>query len=119
MILVVLISSVFVACSSGPLTEKDNNTTVEYALDTPFQIRLKGSASDGDSWKLVSDNKPSIVLNSTNTSEEANEAFQTFDFTVKGIGEETIRLVYPNEQEPQRQFEIKVICGTMGRILSD
>lgn len=119
MILVVLLSSLFVACSSGPLTEKDNKTTVEYALDTPFQIRLKDGGSDGGSWKLVSDNEPSIVLNNSTDSAKANGAFQTFDFTVKGIGEETIRLVYPNEQDPQKQFEIKVICGTMGRILSD
>jgi predicted secreted protein len=117
LILIVLTLS-FAGCS-GPLTEKDNNKTVEYALDTPFQVQLKGEHSSQYSWKLSSDNKPSVVFKSKEMKTTDNEDIYTFNFLVKSMGEEKIIFVYGDLDEQIKLYEINVVCGTMGRILSE
>lgn len=116
------------SCSSGPLTEQDNNTTVEYQLDSPFQIQLEGDASGINKWVLVSKIEPTISL--TNQSAQFNKdkdkKVYTFNFKVNTDGETNVVLVYVNDAKqlendavPLKEFQVKVIAGTMGRILSD
>ncbi len=114
----VVLSFIFFGCA-GPLTEKDNNKTVEYALDAPFQVQLKGEHSSQYSWKLISDNKPSVEFKNTEVTITDNEDIYTFNFLVKSMGEEKIILTYGNDDEQIKLYEVNVICGTMGRILSE
>jgi len=113
------ISFLFAGCFSQPkpFTEDDNHTRVEFSLDTPFQIQLKGMHSSENSWRVISDND-AVVLKNTNVTTQENEDIYTFDFFVKSAGEEKITIAYGNANEQSDLFEMIIICGTMGRILS-
>ncbi|MDW5290790.1 hypothetical protein [Formosa sp. PL04] len=106
------------SCSSGPLTISDNNTKVEYQLDSPFQIQLEGDAEGKNKWVLGSEIEPVITLTDKSTSVKNDKMIYTFNFKVNTDGEKDVVLVYQNEDEPE-VFQIKVIAGTMGRILEE
>ena len=114
----VMLSLLFFGCS-GPLTEKDNKKIVEYALDTPFQVQLKAEHSSKYSWKVISDNKPSVTFENKNLTTTGDEDVYTFNFLVKSMGEEKIIIAYGDAEEQLKLFEVTVICGTMGRILAE
>ena len=107
-----------VSCS-GPLTENDNNTTVEYQLDSPFQIQLEGDADGTNKWVLNAEIEPVISLANKSTKIKDDKMIYTFDFKVNTDGEKDIVLVYENDRTPVKQFQVKVIAGTMGRILGE
>jgi len=113
------ISFLFAGCfeQAKPFTENDNHTRVEFSLDTPFQIQLKGIHSSENTWKVISDND-AVVLKNTTVTTQGNEDIYTFDFLVKSAGEEKIIIAYGNADEQSDLFEMTVVCGTMGRILS-
>jgi predicted secreted protein len=68
---------IFNGCStgaaSGKLTEKDNNRTIELEMDSPFTVDLTGDHNSGYKWKLVSDNKPAIVLIRSEITSDGNK----------------------------------------------
>jgi len=113
----------FQSCStgaaSGELTEKDNNKTIELEMDSPFTIRLTGEHGSGYRWKLVSDNKPAVILKNTDVSIQGNDDVYIFNFMVKNQGEEEVVIVFASDDVVVKTFKLKVICGTMGRILSE
>lgn len=118
-LLSLILTILFLGCSSGPLTEKDNNTSVEYALDTPFQIQLTSDHSSQNKWKLISNNMSSIIFEKVNMTTKGDKDVYTFNFLVKNMGNENIEIVYENDEELIKTFKLDVICGTMGRILSE
>ncbi|GGG50834.1 hypothetical protein [Bizionia arctica] len=107
------------SCTSGPLTETDNNTTVEYQLDSPFQIQLEGDAQGKNKWVLQSEIEPVISLTDQNTKVENNKTIYTFNFKVNTDGEKNLVLSYQTEGLESKTFQVKVIAGTMGRILEE
>lgn len=113
--LLIIVSS----CSSGPLTMSDNNTKVEYQLDSPFQIQLEGDAEGKNKWILESEIEPVITLTNKSSSVKNDKMIYTFNFKVNTDGEKDVVLVYQNEDEQPKVFQVKVIAGTMGRILED
>ena len=106
-------------CSSGPLTMSDNNTKIELQLDSPFQIQLDGDAEGENKWILESDIEPVISLTNKSTDVKDGKMIYTFNFKVNTDGEKDIVLVSQNEDGEPEVFQIKVIAGTMGRILEE
>ena len=123
LISLLLTAFIFQGCStgaaSGTLTEKNNNKTIELEMDSPFTVKLTAEHGPGYKWKLVSDNKQSVVLEKEDVITEDGKDIYTFNFKVKDQGDEVVVIVYGNEDGVQKTFKLKVICGTMGRILSE
>lgn len=118
LILVTCIITSLFSCS-GPLTELNNNSTVEYQLDSPFQIQLEGDAEGINKWLLDSQIEPIITLIDQNTIFKDGKKLYNFNFKVNVDGEKNVVLVYQNEGKQLKMFQVKVIAGTMGRILGD
>lgn len=108
----------FTACA-GPFTYEDNGSRIEMGLNDTFEVVLSGEANTGYSWRLI---KPTsfIKLESPPTLKtNGNSVEYTFNFETLVQGEETIFLVYSNDKEIKKRFEISVVIGTLGSILSD
>ena len=104
---------------TGAFTENDNGTTIELSEDDNFQIKLSGETDSQYTWQLVSHNI-SVTLNGPVTKNlMGTKEEYTFNFRTHGDGEDTVRLEYTNGLEIKRTFELKVIVGTFGRILSE
>lgn len=118
LILVTCIITSLFSCSD-PLTESNNNSTVELQLDSPFQIQLEGDAEGKNKWVLFSKTEPIITLIDQNTIFKDGKKLYNFNFKVNTDGEKKVVLIYQNEGAKLKVFQIKVIAGTMGRILGD
>ena len=117
-IVIICLTISFFSCS-GPLTERNNNSTVEYQLDSPFQIQLEGDAEGINKWVLDSQIEPIITLTDKSTNFKGGKLLYNFNFKVNVDGEKNVVLVYQNEGKQLKMFQVKVIAGTMGRILGD
>jgi inhibitor of cysteine peptidase len=109
----------------GPYTIEDSGKTIELSEDTPFEIELVGNPSTGYQWQ-VSEINEEVVKQigkadyKTEDDRIGSAGKYTFHFQAVGQGECDLRLTYtrrfePNA-EPAKTFNLKVICGTMGRI---
>jgi len=112
-------------CTSRPYTMKDNGHTAELDMDSPFEIELTGNSSAGYSWKVVKIDtnvikqigKPGYVPSDDRTGSAGTYIFrfQTVDY-----GETELVLTYSRTgQPPAKTFRMKIISGTMGRILGE
>jgi hypothetical protein len=115
----------FHSCLS-PLTEKDNGRTIEIEDESPFEINLL--AEQGMIWKVVSYNQSLIKPPQTEVVETTDASGNpiieySFNFSTHGSGESVVSLVYLKENDstefPQKTYEVKIICGTMGQIESN
>ena len=97
----------------------DNNTTMELQLDSPFQIQLEGDAEGKNKWVLESPIEPVISLTNQSSAVENDKMIYTFNFKVNTDGEKDVVLVYQSEEQEPKIFQIKIIAGTMGRILGE
>ncbi len=108
----------FTSCL-GPLTEKDNGRTIELSEDSPFTIQLKSPTKDAY-WKLMQyDNTVVKQLGEVKIVSDGEGKVFEFDFQAIASGSTSVLIAYLHEDEPsivQETFEVKVICGTMGRI---
>jgi predicted secreted protein len=109
-----------------PLTEKDNGRTIEIEDESSFTINL--NAEPGMVWKLVGYNENLIKPQQTEinvTTDDSGKPEKEFSFTfdTHGSGESVVTLVYMEENDstefPQKTYEVKIICGTMGQIESN
>lgn len=110
----------FMLCScSGPYTFKDNGSIIELSEDDTFEVILDGEAKSPFFWRL--DKTPSFVTVKTPVLKEIKDNMieYSFSFTALAQGQEKILLVYSNGEEIKRIFELHVIIGTLGPILSD
>jgi hypothetical protein len=117
-IIIICLTISFFSCS-GPLTESNNNSTVEYQLDSPFQIQLEGDAEGKNKWLLASKIEPIITLIDQSTIFKDGKKLYNFNFKVDTDGEKDVVLIYQNDGIKLKVFQVKVIAGTMGRILGD
>ncbi len=115
-------------CTSRPYTMKDNGHTDELDMDSPFEIELTGNSSAGYSWKVVEIDtdvikqigKPGYVPSDGRVGSGGTYPFrfQTVDY-----GETELVLAYSRSFEPgeppPKTFRMKIISGTMGRILGE
>jgi predicted secreted protein len=117
----------FTGCDVSPLTEENNGTTVEYSIDSQFEVQLKGNPQAGFRWKTVGLDRSVLEqvgepVVKTYSSDGRRDATYTFTFKTIGAGNTLLRLIYYNKNnedpKPEEVFEIHVISGTMGRIES-
>jgi predicted secreted protein len=115
----------FQSCMS-PLTEKDNGRTIELEDESSFEINLE--AEQGMVWEVVNYDESLIKTPQTEVTETTDKSGKPiknflFTFDTHGSGESVITIVYLEENDstdfPHKTFEVKIICGTMGRIESD
>ena len=120
-----IIAFLFHSCAP-PLTEKDNGRTIELSDESSFTINL--TASQGMVWKVVSYDEDLIKppqIEVTETTDNSGKPIKEFSFTFDtyGSGESVVSIDYVDEngmdEFPEKTFDVKIICGTMGRIESD
>lgn len=121
---VFLFALFFVSCST-PLTMDDNKTTVEFAINTPFEVKLEANPGTGYQWHIVS--YDSSVIRKTGEPEFGRESDEIgapghiiYQFETIASGETTLLMVYkkPGQENEDafRNFSVHILSGTMGRI---
>jgi len=125
--IIVVVTLVAFSCA-GPFTNKDNGTTVNLTIDDPFEIQLAANGSTGYSWKILP--YDSAVIKQigepeykSNSDAIGSAGIITFKFQTVADGQTDLKLVYQKKWEedaaPAKTFEMKIVVGTMGRILED
>ncbi len=124
----VLLSGMFLTFCAGPFTEKDNGRTINLGIDDPFEIELTGNPSTGYIWEAVS--YDTLLVKQVgeagfepNSDTIGSGGKYTFRFQTVAAGQTTLVLIYYRKFEenkpPAKTFELKVVSGTMGRILEE
>ena len=107
----------FVGCAK-PYTYKDNGRTIELSEHDPFQIVLEGDNSPDFNWVLESIPE-FIVLETTDKINNKGRVIDyVFSFKTLSFGEDIIKLIYTDGNSIAKNYELKVIVGTMGRIMA-
>lgn len=112
---------IFIILSScaGPYTNKDNGSRIELSEDDTFEVVLDGDANSNYSWQLGE--SPSFVaLQLPVVTKTINSKVESiFHFKAISQGEEKILLIYSDGEERKKSFELTVVVGTLGPILSE
>jgi len=123
-----LLSGMFLTFCTSPFTEKDNGRTIYLGIDDPFEIELEGNPSTGYIWEAVSYDtllvKQVVKAGFEPFSDDIGSGGKyTFRFQTVAAGQTTLVLIYYRKFEknkpPAKTFELKVVSGTMGRILEE
>lgn len=122
------LSLLIITSCEGPYTFENSGSTINLSTYDPFEIELEGNASTGYTWQIVS--YDSTVIKQVGEKEyKANDdrtgsaGTYTYKFQTIGDGQTTLVLVYKRKWEEHtlhdKTFEMKVVVGTMGRILEE
>ncbi len=106
----------------------DNGTTVNLGIDDVFEIELEGNASTGYLWEIVG--YDSTVIKRTGDVKFVPEDDRTgsggtyvYSFQTIAAGQTWLEMVYKRRWEEHKlhdkTFRIKIVSGTMGRILEE
>ena len=126
--LVIVVLVIFITSCAGPFTIDDSGTTVNLGIDDPFEIELVGNASTGYSWQVMP--YDSTVIKQVGEPEfkskddrVGSSGLITFKFQTIADGQTDLILVYSRKWEenkpPAKTFSMKIVVGTMGRILEE
>ena len=124
----VLLFSIFLTSCTKPYTEEDNGRTINLGIYDPFEIELAGNPSTGYIWDVLSYDSTIIKQVGKAEFEPIDDKIgsggkYTFNFQTIAAGQTTLVLIYYRKFEenvpPAKTFELKVVSGTMGRILED
>ncbi|HJN06815.1 MAG TPA: protease inhibitor I42 family protein [Bacteroidales bacterium] len=126
--LIIVCFTVFITSCAGPFTIEDSGSTVNLTNDDPFEIELEGNASTGYTWQVMPFD--STVIKQVGEPEFNSKdgkigsgGMITFKFQTIGDGQTDLLLVYrrlwEENEPPAKKFELKIVVGTMGRILED
>ncbi len=126
--IILVASIIFITSCVGPFTIEDSGTTVNLGIDDPFEIELMGNASTGYSWQVMP--YDSTVIRQVGEPEfKSNDdrigsgGIITFKFKTIAAGQTDLLLVYHRKWEehkpPASMFKMKIVVGTMGRILEE
>lgn len=118
--------AILITSCAGPFTIADSGTTVNLSNDDPFEIELEGNASTGYTWQVMPFDS-SVIKQVGEPEFKANDGrigsggMITFKFQTIADGQTDLLLVYHRRWEknepPAKKFEMKIVVGTMGRIL--
>ena len=127
-LLIVLLFGTFLTSCTKPFTEKDNGTTVNLGIDDPFELELAGDPTTGYIWEALSF-KASVIKQIGEARFEpiddkiGSGGKYTFEFQTVAAGQTSLTLIYHRKFEenepPAKTFTMKIVAGTMGRILED
>jgi len=125
-------AAILFGCSSKNYTIDDSGKTQQLALDSVFTISLEGNPTTGYLWTDATEFNTCLTqLNKGEEYEMDPKSNQpvggggtyTFKYKVKSAGEADLKLVYSRpwlqNTPPLKEFTMKVIAGTMGRIEAD
>lgn len=126
--LLLLVYVFIAACSAEPITMEDNESTVQFAINTPFEIELSANPSTGNKWQIVA--YDTNIIRHIGGPEYKNESDKagsagtvTYEFETKSAGNTTLWMVYKGKDQPQAEemktFRLNIISGTVGRITAD
>ena len=116
-----------ISCA-GPYTMKDSGKTVNLGIFDPFQVELHGNSSTGYKWEITAYDS-TVIEQIGNVSYKADDdkigsgGLYTWSFKTIGAGESNLLFVYKRPWEENstddKTYNLRVVCGTMGRILSE
>ncbi|RLD78865.1 MAG: hypothetical protein DRJ10_09680 [Bacteroidetes bacterium] len=125
----IVVVALFVSSCAGPFTIDDNGKTVNLTIDDPFEIDLAGNASTGYSWQILPYDSTVIKqvgkpeFKSNDSGAVGSGGIITFKFQTVADGQTNLRMVYGRKWEQNvpaaKSFEMKIVVGTMGRILEN
>jgi len=124
----IVVIALFISSCTGPFTIDDNGKTVNLSIDDPFEVDLSGNASTGYSWKILPYDSTVIkqvgepVFKSNDGGAVGAGGIITFKFQTVADGQTNLKMIYSREWEnkpPSKTFEMKIVVGTMGRILEN
>ena len=119
---------IFVSSCAGPFTIEDSGTTVNLGIDDPFEIELQGNASTGFAWQVMPYDSTIIKQvgereYTANDDRVGSAGTYTYKFQTTAAGQTDLLLVYHRKWEehkpPVKMFKMKIVVGTMGRILEE
>ena len=126
--LVLVVSVIFITSCAGPFTIDDSGTTVNLGIDDPFEIELVGNASTGYSWQVMPFDT-TVIKQVAEPEYNAKDdrvgpaGTYTFKFQTIAAGQTDLLLIYNRKWEehkpPAKMFKMKIVVGTMGRILEE
>ncbi|NQU34929.1 MAG: protease inhibitor I42 family protein [Bacteroidetes bacterium] len=125
---VLLLSGVIVSSCVGPFTIENSGSSVNLGNDDPFEIELSGNPSTGYTWQVVSFDSTVIKqvgdpVYKASSDRIGSAGMYTFKFQTIADGQTNLLLVYKRKWEEHtlhdKTFEMKIVVGTMGRILED
>ncbi len=126
--MMIVVITIFITSCAGPYTIEDSGITVNLSTDDPFEIVLDGNASTGYTWKVMPFDSTVIKQLSEPEIKSGDGRIGaggkvTFKFQSLADGQTDLLLVYSRRWEenepPAKKFEMKIVVGTMGRILED
>tara|TARA_Y100000385_G_scaffold275250_1_gene319402 strand:+ start:6074 stop:6472 length:399 start_codon:yes stop_codon:yes gene_type:complete len=116
-----------ISCA-GPYTIKDSGKTVNLGIFDPFQVELHGNSSTGYKWEITAYDS-TVIEQIGNVSYKADDdkigsgGLYTWSFKTIGAGESNLLFVYKRSWEERsaddKTYNLRVVSGTMGRILSE
>ena len=118
----------FLTSCTKPFTEKDNGITINLGIYDPFEIELMGNPTTGYIWNAVSYDASIIKQIGEADFEPFDDKIgsggkYTFRFQTIAAGQTTLMLIYyrtfEKNEPPAKTFKMKIVSGTMGRILED
>jgi predicted secreted protein len=111
-----------------PIVIKDSGRTYNLSEDDPFQIVLPGNPTTGYTWELLPFNKEVVKqLGEPDykvfDSKIGSGGIYTYHFQTVADGQAELYFQYKRKWDTispaSKTFEVKIVCGTMGRILED
>ena len=125
--IIIIVSLLLSACNT-PLNLDDNNSTVEFAINTPFEVELEANPTTGYQWHILS--YDSSVIRQIGKPEFTGDSdkigapgYSTYKFETIAPGETTLLMVYTKagqgNEEAFRKFSVNILSGTMGRITAN
>ncbi len=127
-LVLIFLAAMFMASCAKPFSEKDNGTKIDLGIDDPFEIELPGNPSEGFIWEVEYFEKEIIkqigeAEFTPSDDTEAAEGKYLFKFQTIAAGQSVVSLVYHKKSGenkiPTKTFTMKIISGTMGRIMEN
>lgn len=113
---------------AGPIVIQDDGQTINLSEDDPFTVELPGNSSTGYVWKLLPYNREVVKQIGDRTFEPKDDRIGSggvFSYQFQTVGDGATELIFEYNRKwdtvalPARTFHVKIVSGTMGRILEE
>jgi inhibitor of cysteine peptidase len=126
-----VVFAIFVAAMiscTGPYTINDSGSTINLGIDDPFDVQLSGNASTGYTWEIISYDSTVVkqlgeVKFIPDDDRIGSGGNYLYSFQTVAAGQTDLVMVYKRRWDEHKlhdkTFRLKVVVGTMGRILEE
>jgi len=117
-----------ISSCAGPYTIENSGNTVNLSEDDVFEVVLQGNSSTGYTWQVMPYDETVLsqvgdVQYTPKDDKIGSGGTYNYKFKTMADGETDLVIVYKRRfEEPTRddkKFEMKIVVGTMGRILEE